>query len=366
MLSQQMNNQFLVRLGRFGFRHWELTMWALTVALITLPLPGHAKVPLAGQYIWSSLSAVVALVITRPVNGRVQAIVRDVTLNESGDQTVTKSALYGDLDGNRIMLHVVTSPEPSLLGNGVRTGAMITGHRTKSGILFLQINGQKVVMHPATASQCRRLLGDLRVMSHLYHALKAQETLEASLKAFIYWGRQRIADPARITAFYRYREAYYRKCLSTVRRIANRGTSSGELPCVKSIDADTYALDHERRTVLSWQFELARRAGTIEGRLEPIAVRLKHWAMLAVAASARLSFHARGRHSSIFRLDRALESGLPSSDFQSLKTYRIIVAKARISVRRCVQIVKDREPKLQAIAAEIDLVSRATSSGFHS
>lgn len=311
------------------------------------------------------MSEVVLLVLSRSASGLVQATIRDVRVDESGKEVVAASSLYGNSDGDYMVLHMTTLPGHSLLGGRLPVKGMIAGHKSKSGILFLELDGQNVAMYRATTDQYQHMLRDLRIMGHFYHALKAQNGLESSLESFIGWGHQRITDPIRVASFYRYRETYYERCLSTVRRDANRGLNSAELPCVTSINADTYALEDERRTVLSWQPELARRTGAIEGRLKPVAVHLRHWATLAAAASARLSTGS-SRRRTISPLDRALKSGTPLLDFQSLKNYRIMVPKVRASIRKCVQIVQDGGSKLKALAVEIDLVSRTIDSGLQS
>lgn len=364
-LSQQASDRFRLIPPRSKPHRRSLTVCALTALLIGVPLYGHAETPLTGRYVWSSLSEVVTLVLAGPANGGLQGTIRDVMLNESGEETVVKGSLYGDSKAGRVMLHMATPPERPVFGRAPRTEVTISGHRNNNGTLYLRINGQKAVMRPATARQYQSLLNDLRVMGHLYRALRAQETLEANLRAFIYWGRQRLADRARVAAFYRHRVAYYGRCLTAVRKVANLGSTPGELSCVKSIGADVDSLNSERQMVLSWQPELARRTGTIEGSLQPVATRLKHWATLAIPASAYLSPDS-GEHLTISRLDRALRDGSPASDFQSLKTYRSMVGKVRASIRTCAGIVREREPKLKALATEIGLINRATSSGFHS
>lgn len=333
--------------------------------LIAVPLCGHAETSLTGRYVWSSLSEVVTLVLAGSANGGLQGTIRDVMLNESGEETVVKGSLYGDSKAGHVMLHMATPSGRSVFGSVPRTGVTIAGHRNDNGSLDLRINGQKAVMRPATARQYQSLLNDLRVMGHLYRTLRAQETLEANLRAFIYWGRQRMADRVRVAAFYRHREAYYGRCLTAVRKVANSGSTSGELSCVKGIDADVDSLNSERQMVLSWQPELARRTGTIEGGLQPVATHLRHWATLAILASAHLSSDSR-EHLTISRLDRALRDGSPASDFQSLKTYRSMLGKVRASIKACVRIVRERESKLKVLATEIDLINRATSSDFHS
>lgn len=340
-------------------------MSALAFILVTLPLRSRAKAPVTGQYLWSSMSEVVLLMLAGSANGMVQVSMRDVRLDESGEEVATKSVLYGSTHDDRITLHVIAPPGHSPFEARFRANATITGHRNKSGILFLELDGQNVIMHPATDGQYRRRLSDLRIIAHFYHALKDQRMLESRIQAFIDWGHRRIGDLAKVAAFYRYREVFYRRCLSRVRSYAHKGASSADLPCVMSIDADTYALDSEHRNVLSWQPQMARQTGFIESGLKPVATRLRHWAMLAVAARARLSPDSFGRKM-IAHLDRSLKSGSPLLDFHSLKSYRIMVPKVRASIRRCIQIVRDREPRLKALAAEIDLVSRTINSGLQS